>query len=98
MVTQTNELTALAKHIYKSKYRFDEEKRNSDQRWNNDKCRCECKNAMNVKKIIFRTFLHVTAKMGNSWQVIWMACDIIAFDKVIEPLNEITETIPKHFN
>ena len=32
MVTQTNELTALAKHIYKSKYRFDEEKRNSDQR------------------------------------------------------------------
>ena len=32
MVTQTNELTALAKHIYKCKYRFDEEKRNSDQR------------------------------------------------------------------
>ena len=53
---------------------------------------------MNVKKIIFRTFLHVTAKMGNSWQVIWMACDIIACDKVIEPFNEKTETIPKHFN
>ena len=31
MVTGTNELKALTKHIHKCKCRFDEEKRNSDQ-------------------------------------------------------------------
>ena len=38
------ELKTLAKHIScKSKSRFDERKCNSDQWWNNNKCRCEYK-------------------------------------------------------
>ena len=44
MITGINELKILAKHIScKCKCRFDGRKCNSDQCWNNDKCRCECK-------------------------------------------------------
>ena len=44
IITGVNESKTLAKHIsceYKCK--FDGRKCNSDQWWNNDKCRCECK-------------------------------------------------------
>ena len=43
MITGTNELKTLAKHIScKFECRFDERKCNSDQWWNNNnKCRCE---------------------------------------------------------
>ena len=43
MITGINESKALTKHItckYKSK--FDGRNCNSDQWWNDDKCRCEC--------------------------------------------------------
>ena len=44
MITRKNETKTLTKHIScECKCRFDERKCNSDQRWNNDKCRCECK-------------------------------------------------------
>ena len=44
MITGINELKTLTKHIScKFKCRFDGRKCNSDQWWNNDKCRCECK-------------------------------------------------------
>ena len=44
MITGTNESKALTKHIsWKCKYRFDGKICNSDQWWNNDKCRCEYK-------------------------------------------------------
>ena len=39
MITGTNELKTLAKNIsYKCKCKFDGRKRNSNQKWNNDKC------------------------------------------------------------
>ena len=44
MTTGINESKTLAKHIScECKYKFDGRKCNSDQSWNNDKCRCECK-------------------------------------------------------
>ena len=45
MITGLNESEALAKHIScKYKCNFGGRKCNSNQRWNNDKCWCECKN------------------------------------------------------
>ena len=44
MITGINESKTLTKHIScECKCKFDGRNCNSDQRWNNDKCRCECK-------------------------------------------------------
>ena len=44
MITGINESKTLTKHIScECKCKFDERKCNSDQWWNNDKCKCECK-------------------------------------------------------
>ena len=44
MIPEINESKTLTKHIScECKCRFDGRKCNSDQWWNNDKCRCECK-------------------------------------------------------
>ena len=42
MITEINELKTLLRHIScKYKWKFNGKKCNSDQWWNNDKCRCE---------------------------------------------------------
>ena len=38
----------------------------------NDKCRCEHKNVMYVKIIIFGILQHVVVEMGNISQLLWM--------------------------
>ena len=44
MITGINESKTLTKHIScECKCKFDGRNCNSDQWWNNDKCRCECK-------------------------------------------------------
>ena len=44
MITGKNESKVLTKDIScKCKCKFDGKKCNSNQKWNNDKCRCECK-------------------------------------------------------
>ena len=44
MIPRINERKTLANHIScECKCRFDRKKCNSNQWWNNDKCRCECK-------------------------------------------------------
>ena len=44
MITVMNELKTLTKHaLCECKCKLDGTKCNSNQRWNNDKCRCECK-------------------------------------------------------
>ena len=66
MIAGKSESRILTKDISREcKCRFDGKKCNSDQWWNNDKCQCECKNVMYVKKIIFGILLHVVVKMGN---------------------------------
>ena len=45
MITGKNESKTLVKHILcECKSTFDGRKCNSNQKWNNDKGRCECKN------------------------------------------------------
>ena len=66
MITGINKSKTLTKHIScEWKCKFDQRKCNSNQWWNNDKCRCECKNTIYVKKIMFGILLHVVAKMIN---------------------------------
>ena len=64
MITGINELKTLTTHIScECKCRLDGKKCNLDKLCNNDRCRCECKNVLYVKKITFRILLHVVAKM-----------------------------------
>ena len=43
-ITRTNETRQVSWHeICKRKCRLDASVRNNKQRWNNDKCKCECK-------------------------------------------------------
>ena len=47
MITEINESKTLTKCIWyecKCKCKFDGRKYNSNQKWNNNKCWCECKN------------------------------------------------------
>ena len=45
MITGINVSKPLTKHIScECKCKFDCRKYHSNQKWNNDKCRCECKN------------------------------------------------------
>ena len=45
MITGINESITLTKHIsWKFDCKFDSKKCNWNQKWNNDKCQCECKN------------------------------------------------------
>ena len=45
MITKVNESKSLIKHVScKCKSKFDSKKYNSNQKWNNDKFQCECKN------------------------------------------------------
>ena len=66
MITGINESKTLAKHIScECKCKFDRIKCNSNQWWNNDKCRC-AKNIIYVKKkILFEILLHVVAKIES---------------------------------
>ena len=66
MITGKNESKILTKDIAcKCKCIFDGGKCNSNQKWKNDKCQCECKNIIYGKKIISGILLHVVAKMEN---------------------------------
>ena len=47
MITEINESKTLMNNFSCScRCKFDDRKCNSDQKWNSDKCRCECKNPM----------------------------------------------------
>ena len=66
MITGKNESKILKKDVsYKCKHKFDKRKCNSNQKWNNDKCSCECKSIIYMNTIIFGVLLHVVVKMGN---------------------------------
>ena len=68
IITEINESKTLRKHIScECKWKFDGRKCNSNEKWNNNNCRCECKNLIKhhmceKKKIIFRILLNVVAK------------------------------------
>ena len=56
----------LTKHIsYECKCKLDGTKCNSNQWWNNNKCRCECKKRHICGKIMFGILLPVIVEMEN---------------------------------
>ena len=77
-MTRINEAKVLRKHIlYDWKYKFYSKKCNSKQKWNNDKCRCECKKCHVCKKNFIRNPSTLTCKIGaylksidDDWKII----------------------------
>ena len=94
MITGKNEPKLLTKDIScKFKYKFDGRKCNSNQEWNNDKCRCECEKHICEKDHIWNpaTCICENAKYLASF---------IDDDSVImcDEITEETKTIPTNFN
>ena len=69
ITTGINASKILTKHASrKCKCKFDDRKCSSNQKWNNDKCWCECKirkSFICAKEVIFGILLHVVVKMVN---------------------------------
>ena len=73
MITAINELKTVTKDIScKCKCRFDGRKYNSNQWWNNDKCRRECKERYVCEKDYARNPAKCNVKKKNIQQLLWM--------------------------
>ena len=67
MIRGINKSKTLTKNIScECKCKVDETKCNSNQLWNNDKCRYECKIRHIFKKVMFEILLHVIVKNENT--------------------------------
>ena len=76
MITETNESKKLKKkHISCAcECSFDGRKRNSNQKWNNDKCWCESyylKKQNTSQKYIFAVLLNTVVKMVNILEILF---------------------------
>ena len=89
-ITRINESKTLAKHIsYECKCKFDGKSCNSDQWWNNDKCRCECKKRHVCEKSY--VWNPATSNCENGKYLASIAIDsAIMCDKIIESYKEKT--------
>ena len=96
MITGINESKAL-KNIYHVNVNVNlmEKKCNSNQWWNNDKCRCECKKVMYVKKVMFGILLHCD---NGKYLASIIDDSAIICDEVIDADDGETKTIPINFN
>ena len=92
MITGINESKTLTKHISREcECKFDKRKCNSNQWWNNDKCRCKCTNRQICKKDYIwnpRTRICENRKYLASI----MDHSVMMYDEVIK------ETVPTYFN
>ena len=90
MIWGTNESKALTKHIScECKCRFDGRKCNSDQLWNNDKCRCKCKK----RHVCEKNYVCNSATCScENWKYLasFMDNSAIIVDEIIETYNEET--------
>ena len=92
MITGINESKTLTKHIScECQCKYDGRKYNSNQWWNNDKCRCECEK-------------HHICKSDYIWNPTSCSCENgkylagIIDDSVVICDEIIEETIPTNFN
>ena len=81
----------------KCKCNFDGRKCDSDQRWNNDKSRCECKKRHVCEKDHIWNPATCSCEIGKYLASI-MVDSVITCDEIIESYNEETKTIPTNFN
>ena len=91
-ITGVNELKTLTKHIpCECKCKFDERKCNSNQWWNNDKCRCQCKKRhLCEKDYIWNTSTCICE--NGTYLANIMDESVIICDEIIEP------TVPTNVN
>ena len=98
MITEISESKALTKHISREcKCRFDGRKCNSDQWWNNDKCRCECKKRHVCEKDYIWNPATCSCENGKYLASI-IDDSAITCDEIIESYNEETKTIVTNFS
>ena len=75
MITRINESKTLSKHVScKCKSKFGGKECNSNQKRNNGKCHCDCKNpkACCVEKILFEILACVLLKIVNRRYYWWL--------------------------
>ena len=82
MITGINKQKTLTKHMLcECKCKCDGRKWNSNQSWNHNKCRYECKKQNTYgEKILFEILLNVLAKMGNVSKYYWRFSDYVWWD------------------
>ena len=98
IITGKNEQKTLTRHIScECKCKFDGRKCNSDQCWNNDKCRCEWRKRPMCKKDCNWNPASCNCENGKYLASI-MDHSAIMRDEIIEPYGEETKTIPINFN
>ena len=98
IVIGINESKTLTNHIsFECKCKFHGRKCNSDQWWNNDKCRCECKKRHVCEKDYVSNPSKRNCKNGKYLPGV-MDDSVIICDEVTESYEEETKTIPINFN
>ena len=98
MITGINESKTLTKHIScECKCKFDGRKCNSNQKSNNDKCRCECKRHHISEKDYIWNPASCGCKNGKYLANI-MDDSVITCDGITESYEEETKTVPTNFN
>ena len=76
---------------------FDQRKCNSNQWWNNDKCRCKCKKRRVCEKDHIWNPVTCSCENGKYLASI-MYNSAITCDEIIESYNEEAKTFPTNFN
>ena len=98
MITGKNESKTLRKHILcECVCKFDETKCKSNQFWNKDKWRCECKKHHICEKDYVCNPVRGNCENGKYLSSI-MVDSMIIRDNVIESYDKEIKAISKHFN
>ena len=102
MITGINDSKALTKHVsFKCKYKFDDRKCKSNEKWNNDKCRCECKKHHISERVYICNPAICSCKNGKYLASIIdnsvITCDkFINSDAEAKSYDKEIKTIPKY--
>ena len=98
MITGINKSKTLTKHVsYKIQCKFDGRKCNSDQKWNNEKCWCECKKRHVCEKDY--TWNPASCSCNNGKYLANIMDDsVLRCDEIIESYDEETKTVSTTFN
>ena len=98
MITSINESKRLTKHILcDCKCKFNVKKCDSNQWWNNDKCRCECKKHHICEKDYVWNPATYNCENGKYLASI-MDDSVITCDEVIKSCDEEIKTIQTNFD
>ena len=71
MKENKNEAKPMKKHIScDCKCKFNSTKHNSNQKWNNETCQCECKNYHKCEKFIIEILAHVYLRIVSIYKIL----------------------------